>query len=119
MTTTRQARSGRKEPIWKITVRLPARLQPKVEQRARAAHQSINQTIIEAVEAGLEQPLPQLSEREKVQQVLKEAGMLQELGPEFYARHIKGPIPTLDEVRAIFKGQPPLSEEIIEMRGEV
>jgi len=55
---------------------------------------------------------------ERVLAVLKESGMLMELGPE-WDKYIQGPVPTLEEVRKMLADQPPLSEDIIEMRGEL
>jgi hypothetical protein len=68
-----------------------------------------------------EQPEPEPaypSDHERVKAVLKESGMLMELGPE-WDKYVQEPVPTLEEVRKMLADQPPISEDIIEMRGEL
>ncbi len=59
------------------------------------------------------------SEREQIRAALYEAGLLTELGPELKRFIAEGPIPTLEEVQAIFERNPgkSLSEIVIEQRG--
>jgi hypothetical protein len=59
------------------------------------------------------------TDHERVTAVLKEAGMLMELGPE-WDKYTEGvPLLTHEEILKMMAGQRPLSEDIIEMRGEL
>ena len=124
---------------WKITVRLPRALRQPAQEKARRTKRSLNRLIADAVQREVERPEPAYAnERERVLVVLKESGLLDEpWGADWYSpvgssppgangvplrrgweSHIQGPTPTLEEVRQMLQGQPPLSEDIIEMRGE-
>lgn len=59
------------------------------------------------------------TERERTLRVLKESGLLAPLGPEWDKMLSGKPILSHEELREMLKGQPPLSEDIIEMRGEL
>ena len=73
------------ESTIKLTVRLPAALHQRLRRRARENNLSLNQTIIQAVQQGLDSESPDetLSERERVLRVLKESGLYDPLGPEW------------------------------------
>ena len=104
---------------WKITVRLPKALRQPAQEKARRTKRSLNRLIADAVQREVERPEPTYAnERERVLVVLKESGLLDEPWGAEWDSHIQGPTPTLEEVRQMLRGQPPLSEDIIEMRGE-
>jgi hypothetical protein len=108
-----------RETDWKITVRLPRALQRPAQEKARRTKRSLNRLIADAVQREVERPEPAYAnEHERVLAVLKESGLLDEPWGAEWDSHIQGPIPTLEEVRQMLRGQPPLSEDIIEMRGE-
>ena len=107
-------------PEWKITVRLPGTLREPAWEKARRTRRSLNRLIADAVQRELEQPeVVYETERERVLAVLKESGLLAPLGPEWDKRLSGKPILSHEELRERLKGQPPLSEDIIEMRGEL
>jgi len=107
-------------PEWKITVRLPGALREAAREKARHTRRSINRLITDAVQREVEQPeVVYETERERVRAVLKESGMLMELGPE-WDRYTEGvPLLTHEEILKMMAGQRPLSEDVIEMRGEL
>ena len=107
-------------PEWKITVRLPGTLREPAREKARRTRRSLNRLITDAVQREVDQPeIVYETERERTLRVLKDSGLLDEsLGAEL-SKYIQGPVPTLEEVRKMLDGQPPLSEDIIEMRGEL
>jgi len=60
------------------------------------------------------------TDHERVLAVLKESGLLDEpLGPSWDKYAAGAPLLTHEELREALKGQRPLSEDIIEMRGEL
>jgi hypothetical protein len=104
----------------KLTVRFPAALHSRLRRRARENNLSLNQTIIEVVQRGLDsEPLGEmLSERERVLKVLKESGLYEPLGLG-WDKYIKNASEiSIDELWAETEGMPPLSEDIIADRGE-
>jgi hypothetical protein len=107
-------------PEWKITVRLPGTLREPAREKARRTRRSLNRLITDAVQREVEQPeVVYETERERVRAVLKESGMLMELGPE-WDRYTEGvPLLTHEEILKMMAGQRPLSEDVIEMRGEL
>lgn len=108
------------EKAIKLTVRLPAALHKRLRRRARENNLSLNKTIIQAVQRGLDSEAPDetLSERERVLKVLKESGLYEPLGPG-WDKYIKNASEiSIDELWAETKGMPPLSEDIIADRGE-
>ncbi len=106
-------------PEWKITVRLPGTLREAAREKARRTRRSLNRLIADAVQREIEKPeVAYETDHERVTAVLKEAGMWAPLGPE-WDKYIQEPVPTLEEVRKMLEGQPPISEDIIEMRGEL
>jgi hypothetical protein len=102
----------------KLTVRLPAKLHEQLKQRARQSDQSLNTVVVEALQEGIAHPLEYpLSEHEKIRKVLRESGMLVELGPQWFQRLEDVPLLTHEELWELTKGMSPLSETIIEERG--
>jgi hypothetical protein len=108
------------ENIIKLTVRLPATLHSRLRRRAMESNLSLNQTIIEVVQRGLDsEPFGEiLSGRERLLKVLEESGLYEPLGPG-WDKYIKNASEiSIDELWAETKGMPPLSEDIIADRGE-
>jgi Arc-like DNA binding domain len=106
------------QEIIKLTVRLPAKLHEQLKKRARQSDQSLNKVVIDALEEGLEHPQEYpMSEHEKFRKVLRDSGMLVELGPEWFKGLEDVPLLTHEECWELTKGLPPLSETIIEERG--
>jgi hypothetical protein len=102
----------------KLTVRLPAKLHEQLKQRARSNDQSLNTVLVEALQEGITHPLEYpLSEPEKFRKVLRESGMLVELGPQWLEGLNDVPLLTHEELQEKLKGCPPLSDIIIEDRG--
>jgi len=108
-------------PEWKITVRLPGTLREPAREKARRTRRSLNRLITDAVQREVEQPeMAYEDERERTLRVLKESGLLDEpLGPSWDKYAAGAPLLTHEELREALKGQRPLSEDIIEMRGEL
>jgi HicB family len=102
----------------KLTVRLPTRLHEQLKQRAHQNDQSLNTVVVETLKEGLTHP-PEytLSEHEKYQKVLRDSGMLAEMGPQWFQGLEDVPLLTHEELWELTKGLPPLSETIIEDRG--
>jgi HicB family len=102
----------------KLTVRLPSKLHEQLKQRARQNDQSLNKIVVEALQEGITHPVEYpLSEHEKYQKVLRDSGMLMELGPEWSKGLEDVPLLTHEELQEKLKGCPPLSDIIIEDRG--
>jgi hypothetical protein len=101
----------------KLTVRLPKRVHQALKERAEEYDVSLNQALVEALESELKPEPVEETEGEKALRVLREAGMLVELGPEWDDLiGDEADIPSIEEVREILKGIP-LSDWIIEDRG--
>jgi hypothetical protein len=108
------------ESTVKLTLRLPAALHQRLRHQASVNNLSLNQTIIHAVQRGLESETPDetLSERERVLRVLKESGLYEPLGPQWHKFVGDEPVLSHQELRQqIGELSPPLSETIIEDRG--
>jgi len=102
----------------KLTVRLPAKLHEQLKQRARQNDQSLNKVMVEALQEGVAHPLEYpLSEHDKFRKVLRDSGMLVELGPQWFQGLEDVPLLTHEELWELTKGMSPLSETIIEDRG--
>jgi hypothetical protein len=108
------------ESTVKLTVRLPAALHQRLRRRARENNLSLNQTIIQEVQRGLDSTPPDETppERERVMRVLKESGLYDPLGPEWRKFIDDESELSHEELRQrIGELSPPLSETIIEDRG--
>jgi hypothetical protein len=108
------------ESTVKLTLRLPAALHQRLRHQASVNNLSLNQTIIHAVQRGLESETPDeaLSERERVLRVLKESGLYEPLGPGWRKFMEHASDISIDELWEETSGMPPLSEDIIADRGE-
>ena len=108
-------------PEWKITVRLPGTLREPAREKARRTRRSLNRLITDAVQREVDQPeVAYEDERERTLRVLKESGLLDEpLGPSWDRYAAGAPLLTHEELWELLKGQRPLSDDIIEMRGEL
>jgi NADPH-dependent ferric siderophore reductase len=101
----------------KLTVRLPARLHRALRERAAAYDVSLNQALVDTLAEELTPASRAESEAEKVDRVLRESGMLVELGPEWDVLiGDESAIPSVEDVREMLRGVP-LSDWIIEDRG--
>lgn len=99
-------------------MRLPVGTHRRLKRRVQEEHRSLNQAIVTAVEQWLAEETEPLSEQERIRRVLRESGMLVELG-DWVDKYIEGaPDVTVEEIRELWKGQRPLSEDIIADRGE-
>ncbi len=102
----------------KLTVRLPAKLHEKLKQRAHQYNQSLNKVMVETLQEGLTHPVEYpLSEHDKYRMVLRDSGMLVEMGPQWFQGLEDVPLLTHEELWELTKGMSPLSETIIEERG--
>jgi len=109
-------------PIKRLTLRIPVALIARTQQRAGATRRSLNRYIVETVEQQVEQvesaPM-HLSESEVVLMTLQQSGLLVQPGTEWEGLLSGRPVKTHAEIMEMMSGQRPLSEDIIEMRGEL
>ena len=104
--------------VVKLTVRLPDPLHKTLQRKAQKDRRSLNQTIIEMLWHALEVGETYETGRERARSVLRESGMLIERG-DWADEYIEAaPDVTVEEVRELWRGQRPLSEDIIADRGE-
>jgi len=104
--------------VVKLTVRLPDALHKALKHKAQSEKRSLNQTIVEELWQSLETETAHETERERTRRVLRESGMLVELGPD-WDKYIDGaPDITAEEIRDALHGLPPISEDIIADREE-
>lgn len=107
-----------------LTLDLPADLYERLRAEASRRGQSAEVIVWEWLAERLPPPAPApaggrpLSERERVREALRAAGLLRELSPEEKARAARSTA-TLEEVSAALDraGGQPLSEIVLEMRG--
>jgi len=104
--------------VVKLTIRLPEALHKALQRKAQGEKRSLNQTIVEKLWQALETRVTYETERERTRRVLRESGMLVELGPEWDKYIEAAPDVTVEEIRELWSGQRPLSEDIIADRGE-
>lgn len=108
------------EDIVKLTVRLPATLHQVLKERAVEYNISLNQAVVDTLTAELVvAPPAEETERQKVQRVMREAGMLADTSwmSDLAKELLNGEEPpSLEEVREWLRGVP-LSDWIIEDRG--
>lgn len=110
------------QPVERLTLRIPTALIAQVRRRAGATRRSLNRFIVEAVEQRIEQTEPgstYLSESEAVLAALDRRGLLLQPGAEWDDLLSGLPLRTHAEILEAMSGQRPLSEDIIEMRGEL
>lgn len=108
------------QPSVKLTIRIPDGLHKLLQKRARERKRSLNTEIVESLRQNLasEVHYPPASERERVVQMLREKGMLADIGDEWKKYVEDVPEITHAELREMLKGTPPLSEVIIQERDE-
>ena len=103
--------------IVKLTVRLPKTLHKGLKRKAQSENSSLNQTVVEGLWRALRNEKEHDTERERTRRMLRESGMLVELG-DWVDDYIEAaPDVTVEEIRELWKGQRPLSEDIIADRG--
>jgi len=92
------------------------RLRHEAERKGESVKNAAQELLAERLSAL--PSLAQMSERERVREALRAAGLLTELGPEEKKRAAQATM-TLEEVQAALDraGGQPLSELILEMRG--
>lgn len=108
------------QPSVKLTIRIPDGLHKLLQKRARERKRSLNTEVVESLRQNLSSEVryhPE-SERERVVQMLRENGMISDVGD--YVDGLIGDTPVLShaELRKLLKGAPPLSEVIIQERDE-
>jgi len=102
----------------KLTLRLPVGLHQQLKNRARTVNDSLNQTIVETLRRGISEDVDyKETESEKVRRVIRESGMLEPLGPQWFDGLEAVPELTHEELWELTRGIAPLSETIIEERG--
>ncbi len=102
----------------KLTVRLPKHVHQALKERAIEHDVSLNQALVDALQTELAPAAPvEETEGERFERVLRESGLLVEMGPE-WDKLIgdEASIPSAEEVRKML-GDIPLSDWIIEDRG--
>jgi molybdopterin converting factor small subunit len=99
----------------KLTVRLPARLHKALKERAVEYNVSLNQAVVDALNANVTGEPHEETEKEKVIRALREAGKLSDTAALIDVPEGAEPT-TLEEVREWLKGVP-LSDWIVEDRG--
>ena len=101
----------------KLTLRMPAWLHQQLQRYAQAENQSLNKVILETIKTGLNQKITYPErEDERVERVLRESGLLEPLGPQWFKDLEDVPDLTHEELWELTKGISPLSETIIEDR---
>jgi hypothetical protein len=104
----------------KLTVRLPARLHRALKERAVEYHVSLNQTMVDALQAELVVTAPaEETESDKFDRMMRESGLLADTSwmSDLAKELLNGEEPpSLEEVRDWLAGVP-LSDWIIEDRG--
>lgn len=106
-------------PMVKLTVRLPKLLHETLRRQAQQRNCSLNKIIVEMLWRGLDsQKEAGLSQHEQLLTAIREAG-LRNAELDWINKYVKvAPDVTVEEIRAMWKGKRPLSEDIIADRGE-
>ena len=101
----------------KLTLRLPLGLHGQIKRSAHELNRSLNAMIVETLRKGLtEEVMYEETEREKTLRVIRESGLLEPLGPQWFEGLEDEPDLTHEELWELTKGVAPLSEAIIEER---
>jgi len=100
-----------------LTLEVPEALYRRLEEKAKQEAKPLEEAVLELVEEGLRE-LDPLEERRRVLEVLRSSGLWQPPGPEWdeFIKAAEGV--SIEEVRKMLEGIPPLSKNIIAMRGE-
>jgi plasmid stability protein len=101
----------------KLTIRLPAELHQTLKERAAEYNVSLNQVMVDTLMVELRPESHEETDGQKFDRVLRESGLLVEMGPE-WDKLIgdESEIPSAAEMREILRGIP-LSDWIVEDRG--
>jgi hypothetical protein len=103
----------------KLTIRIPANLHERLKGRAQHTKQSLNTTIVDTLRTGLaEENIYQGDNEARAWRAIRETGLWQPLGSEWTADIDSAPEITHKELMEMMRGVAPLSETIIEERGE-
>lgn len=110
-----------------LVLELPSNLLQRLEIEAEQRRQPVEEVAITLITNGLPSASAPDSKRQQIQQVLREAGLLWEPTPSLraYMEQLERTLGTSEEreaelrrLRAI-KLEPPLSQDIIKLRGEL
>lgn len=101
-----------------LTLELSTEVYEQLQAEANHDGASVQQFVRQLLTERLHPTTKPLSERERVTEALRQAGLLAELSPE-EKRRAESCTVTLDEVRAALdqSSGPPLSELVLKMRG--
>ena len=105
----------------KLTVRLPKQLHRLLKRKAQRDDRSLNQEIVMALEKHVDENKETAyptSEYERTLRVIRESGLWEPIGSAWDRYIDQATHTTVDEVRQMWRGQAPLSEDIITDRGE-
>lgn len=103
----------------KLTIRLPKQLHQTLQERAAQSAQSLNRVIVDTLWRGLERKMAEpLSEYERTMAAIRKTGLVTTLGPAWDKYIEAAEDVSVEEVRQMWEGLPPLSEDIIADRGE-
>ncbi|MEJ5197724.1 MAG: hypothetical protein WHX53_02265 [Anaerolineae bacterium] len=113
-------RGSTTHPTAKLTLRMPAALIERARRQAGITRRSLNRFIVDAIERQIAQAESIcLSENETVQVALEQSGLLVRPNVQWNDLLSGRPLKTHTEILEAMSGQRPLSEDIIEMRGEI
>jgi plasmid stability protein len=103
----------------KLTVRLPKQLHQALRERAAQSAKSLNKVIVDTLWRGLEREEAEPpSEYERTMAAIHKTGLVTTMGPGWDKYIEAAEDVSLEEVRQMWEGLPPLSEDIIADRGE-
>lgn len=110
-----------------LVLELPQNLLQRLEIEAEQRRQPLEEVAITLISSGLTSAPAPDSHRQRIQEVLREAGLLWEPSPSLraYMAQLENKLGTQEdreaELRRLrsMKLEPPLSQDIIEMRGEL
>jgi len=108
------------QPTVKMTIRIPNGWHKLLQQRARQRKHSLNSEVIESLRENLAVSVtyPSASERERVVQVLRENGMLSEIGGYVDKMIPDAPVFSHQELREMLRGVAPRSDVVVQERNE-
>ena len=101
----------------KLTLRLPLGLHGQIKRSAHELNRSLNAMIVEMLRKGMAKEFTyEETERDKTLRVIRESGLVEPLGPQWFKGLEDEPDLTHEELWELTKGVSPLSETIIEER---
>ena len=101
----------------KLTLRLPLGLHGQIKRSAHELNRSLNAMIVEMLQKEMTKEFAyEETEREKTLRVIRESGLVEPLGPQWFEGLDDEPDLTHEELWKEMEGVPPLSEVIIAER---